>query len=119
MTEKILICEDSEIIARALRRNLESKGYATFTLAYEKDPLRIVDEIEEFIKKENPDYAIIDGLEGYCFKTAESALEIKPDLKVIIHSGRDDLIKDAKEKGYIAFEKSLSTIEMFDFLKEN
>ena len=102
--KKILLCEDSEIDSMAYSLYFTDKGFDVSVLASTNNPNYILKNLKRKIEEENPDFVLIDGLEGECFK----AIEIIPKRKnilPIIFSGDDDLVYEAKEKGYKAFNK--------------
>lgn len=117
--KKILICEDYEMLAKSLKRNLERMEYEVVALAYQDDAKRVVEELEGVLEAQKPDYIIIDGLCGRCFDAAELAKKARPDLKVIIHSAEDDILDLAKSQGYEAFRKITEYNDMLDFIENN
>jgi DNA-binding response OmpR family regulator len=79
--QKILICEDSKKIATYLSTKLEEKGYTLFTLIKEKDPAYVVNNIEKTVRDFQPDYILLDGLEGKWVESVEIARKAKPDVQ--------------------------------------
>jgi len=54
----LLICEDSEILALALSLKLEGMVYVLVVLAKDNQPTYVLEHIEDFMKKEQPDILI-------------------------------------------------------------
>lgn len=119
MSKKILICEDHEMMAKSLKRSFERLGYEAVVLAYQDNPNRVVEELEGILETQNPDYIVIDGLRGRCFDAAKLATKARPGLKVIINSGEDYIIDEAKIRGYKSFIKITGHEDMIEFIKKD
>ena len=117
--KKILICDDSEGIASCVKEMFTSPSYELYVLTQEKSPKYILKNIFKTIKDNPPDYLIIDGLEGLCFKAINLAEKAKPDIKIVICSGSDKIITKAKEKNYKAFGGLTRFLNMFYFINDS
>lgn len=122
--KKILMCEDDERVVESFKFLAENYGYGFCSLVKQKDRINlngsidyILNNLENKIKEENPNYVIIDGLDGKCFKVAERVREIKPEIISIIYSNDEFIILKAKEECYESFFKE-NHKGLFDFLKE-
>lgn len=119
MPKKILICEDNAKIAELIAEKFVRRGYDAPTVVFEEKGCLatcIAGDIERAVLKEQPDYLVIDGLNGLYDCAAETAIITKPSIIPIIFTAEDNLIKAAKEKGYAAFKKPDAT-EMFNFIR--
>jgi DNA-binding response OmpR family regulator len=95
---RILIVEDEEFLARAVKDNLEAEGYAV-------DSVANGEEAVEYLKKKKPDLILLDILmpkkDGfYVLEEAKKNPEWKL-IKIIVLSnlGGDEEIKRALEMG--------------------
>lgn len=119
MPKKILICEDNEKIAELLSESFKSRGYISLILAKNKQPSYVVDNIEETVKREDPDFIIVDSLNGKWIEVSESAKKVKPDIILAIFSGEIGITENAKERGYAAFNKPEESSSLFEFIKKS
>jgi hypothetical protein len=87
-------------------------GYEPIINATQRRPEEVVSQIEEIIKKDNPEYMITDGLNKHCFNAIELAKKNKKDIIAVILTGdvidsreKKCVYNEAKEKGYLVFKK--------------
>lgn len=120
MPKKILICEDYESAARALSRALEYRGYIPVTLAKNNNPAYVINRIGEAVKKYQPDYIILDGLDGLWIKGVEIAKDAKPNISTVILSGDYNQVKKAQEAGFLVFDKNKDELDsLCEFLEKD
>jgi PAS domain S-box-containing protein len=91
--EHILVVDDEPLLVRATQRQLENLGYLITGTTNSRDALKIIssspNEIDLLITDQT-----MPGLTGA--ELAQAAMEIKPDLPVILCTGHSDLISRRK-----------------------
>lgn len=117
---KILICEDIESSAQMLVREADIDDYKTAVLSKDLDRDYIINNLEEVIRKEKPEYMIVDGLNGRWKETLDIAKKTNQDLVFILYTSSKDMIKQAKDMKIPAFrKKSQQELDnMFMFIYE-
>ena len=105
--KKVLICEDTEILAKMIAdyfRELDVH-IKPVVLAHEGKADLVVDETEATVRREQPDYMVVDGLGGRWEKVINIARKVKPDIKAVVFSGDYGMVDEARQRGYKVFEK--------------
>lgn len=108
---KVMLIDDFDTTLKAFKMALEDKGHEVIPILYfhnRKD----IEKILETYRKENPNVCILDGLEGDALEIAKN-LESMGAERIIIYSGDDKIVKEARDtglEGYIKQEKRIYEI---------
>jgi len=105
---KILICEDIESSARRLVLEADKDDYETVVLARNFDSDYIINNISRVVLEENPDYMIIDGLNGKFVEAIQLAKDVKTDLVAILYTGSRTFVESFRQMGLPAYHKKSS-----------
>ena len=101
---KVMLIDDFIMTLEAHETLLKDKGYNVILAFYSHNDSEIDEKILEHYKKENPDLCILDGLEGKALDLAEN-LKKNGAKRIIVYSGREDLVERAKELGFESYNK--------------
>ena len=110
---KILIVDDEDDLTFALKSTIEELGYE----------VESADSGEEALEKFphfNPSMIITDrdmpGISG--IELAESLRQMRPDIKIILYTGNDDIKTTERKYFYRIFKKPASSKELGEAIQE-
>ena len=98
--ETILLVEDESVLRNVCRVYLESKGYTVLEAGHAKEAMKICQSYDRPIHVLITDI-VMPGLGG--LKLAQSALELRPALAVVLVSGYTDRLLDREAIGFAKF----------------